>query len=68
MRVTVRPTRGEVPWTPSHNYDCTNGHYIQADFPVSQCPTFSEGASCEGDLIRVGRGSRSGALEQETVA
>jgi hypothetical protein len=58
VRVAPKRLPGEVPWVPSFNYDCSHGHFIQADAEVSQCPAFSCGEPCDGDLVRVGKGSR----------
>lgn len=63
MRVAHRRTANEIPWTPDYSYDCTSGHFIQADAPVSQCPAYDCGEPCRGDLVRVGKGSRCAKVD-----
>lgn len=59
MRVALRRTPNEIPWSPAYCYDGTAGHYVQADAPVSQCPAFDQGEACRGTLVQVGpRGGR----------
>lgn len=54
MKVGLRRGPNEIPWHPSHIYDCSSGHYVQADAPVSQCPAFHLGEPCRGELVQVG--------------
>lgn len=40
------------------NYVCTNGHSAQSDRELDACPVMTRGKPCDGELKRVGRGSR----------
>lgn len=49
---------GEVAWVPDYSYDCTAGHFVQSDKPVTRCPACHHGERCDGQLVPVGKGSR----------
>lgn len=53
-----RPTRNEVPWVPPFQYRCSRGHTIHADVECCHYPACSHGQSCDGELTRVGPGSK----------
>lgn len=50
MHVAPKRTRSEVPWTPPHRYQCSEGHVIHADRPVDCCPGCTHGHPCPGQL------------------
>lgn len=56
MKLSTTRSRAEVQWAPSHIYECTGGHHIEADAPVAQCPCYRRGEACDGQLVQVGPG------------
>lgn len=54
----VKRTANEVPWDPAFQYECSNGHFLQADAACCACPACVLGEPCGGDLRRVGKGSQ----------
>lgn len=54
----MKRTANEVPWEPSHQYECSEGHSLRADHECCVCPACVHGVSCEGTLTRVGPGSK----------
>lgn len=58
LSFTTKRTASEVPWVPPYQYECSNGHFLQADAPCCGCPACNHGELCDGELTRVGRGSK----------
>lgn len=47
-------------YVPPFQYECTGGgHQLASDTPLQRCPLYVHGAPCQGQLHRVGAGSRS---------
>ncbi len=44
---------------PTFMYRCSRGHEIHATQPVTKCPGYRHGRSCDGTLERFGPGSRT---------
>lgn len=42
-------------------YECSNGHYIEANDPVVSCPCFRRGHPCDGDLRSKGKRTKDEA-------
>lgn len=44
---------------PDFEYQCSEGHTLGADKPITKCPVYWRGSPCKGELRRFGKGSRS---------
>jgi len=45
----------------TYTYRCSNGHEAASPRPLESCPACVKGKPCDGELRRVGPGSRKAA-------
>ncbi len=57
--VQPRRTPNEVPWEAPFQYECSEGHRLEAEKAKTRCLAVVHGQPCPGVLTRVGRGSRT---------
>jgi len=49
---------GDKRYEPAFQYECSEGHRLEAESAQTRCAAYHLGSPCSGDLRRVGTGSR----------
>lgn len=47
---TPKRTPNEQPWAAPHQYQCSSGHWVEADHELPRCPAAPLGEPCLGEL------------------